>query len=699
MENIQNKEKKEIDCEITIKLQTLDNIYTISINKNLTIQDLKAKISENFNIAATRQKIIYQGKILKNTDKISACKIQDESVVHLLVKPADEQPNPQSQPRSHSTENTTSENLEGSNRFPIGGEDMLNSVIEIPIIRSSRRRRRRQNMTFDISESFESLHQNIVTIQNILNCKVKYDDLSVAKNMTIVPYDLSRMKYEPGQWLDAKDTIDQWIEAQVVHVSNNQGYIHYNGWGTRWDEWIDFTSPRLAPFKTYCISNDPGGCYSSPYPAIVPDASIEPLQRNLDTFYYLDKASIFINEVTKGIDNINKCRKKSKFNKLEAQESGNLSNFSLNSTDLELLHNAAQLVPIMDRVGRFLSDVSLHLSNLILSPRLYPQLVLGYNHINAEDNLSCTSGYSMYTNEGSNISGLNINQDHNIINNLQRNNLQNTNQIIYNYANQIQHNVNPQSSTNQESTTTKVNTSSIINVNNNSYIHQSYIYEQFINSLPKINLQLPAIHHKNLTHNAYSEPNIDIYVHTLVAPQNQNSQSNLTQVVQQPNAQSQVGNVARNSNTNANTNIPNNLSTIQLENNALNTSTNEKQNEKNSVKSDSNNRNHPMRLNSIGVQTNKKNNSRSSSTSKENLNYINAEIVSKNLGNNSSTINNMHSLLTNNSRPNNLDLNKDTQSISSVSSNPQSVASSMKLNQTQLSNDPFHILSGGKEKE
>ena len=30
-------------------------------------------------------------------------------------------------------------------------------------------------------------------------------------------------------------------------------YIHYNGWPTRWDEWIPVDSPRLAPFRTRTI--------------------------------------------------------------------------------------------------------------------------------------------------------------------------------------------------------------------------------------------------------------------------------------------------------------------------------------------------------------------------------------------------------------------------------------------------------------
>jgi hypothetical protein len=106
------------------------------------------------------------------------------------------------------------------------------------------------------------MHQNIINLQNILNCRSKFDDQLIQnkenkdynnnisnKNHTITGFDFSKSKLEVGQWIDVKDTIDQWLEAQVVKVRNNEAYVHYNGWGTRWDEWIDFSSPRIANFK------------------------------------------------------------------------------------------------------------------------------------------------------------------------------------------------------------------------------------------------------------------------------------------------------------------------------------------------------------------------------------------------------------------------------------------------------------------
>lgn len=66
-------------------------------------------------------------------------------------------------------------------------------------------------------------------------------------------FSLKGRKFEIGMWIDAKDTIDQWLEAQVMDLRDNQVFVHYNGWGVRWDEWIDKNSQRLAIFRSFTV--------------------------------------------------------------------------------------------------------------------------------------------------------------------------------------------------------------------------------------------------------------------------------------------------------------------------------------------------------------------------------------------------------------------------------------------------------------
>ncbi|CAN0273267.1 unnamed protein product, partial [Ectocarpus fasciculatus] len=61
-----------------------------------------------------------------------------------------------------------------------------------------------------------------------------------------------RRRFYVGQWLDVKDTVNNWLEATVMDMtsSGSRLQIHYNGWPPRWDEWLSWDSPRIAPFRT-----------------------------------------------------------------------------------------------------------------------------------------------------------------------------------------------------------------------------------------------------------------------------------------------------------------------------------------------------------------------------------------------------------------------------------------------------------------
>jgi hypothetical protein len=251
----------------------------------------------------------------------------------------------------------------------------------------------------------------------------------------------------------------------------------------------------------------------------------------------------------------NKSIKKDDFEETKNNENPNRSNLQFSLNDYELLFLASQTIPVMDRLGRLLSgnfyiniDVSLHLSHLILNPSLYPQLLLGHNqNIEVSDTLSCASGYSMYTNEGSIMSGL---QDQNIINNLQNRNIgiQNSNQMINNYNNT---NTGHRDATPNQTTMTH---SYNLGASNNElpFIHRlmsSYHHQHNqsnMDMLPKVNLQVPSMLSPGEIamingYNPYSENSVDIYVHTLVT---QNTGNNITNNI--------VTNIANNGNINTN---------------------------------------------------------------------------------------------------------------------------------------------------
>ena len=340
--------------EIKIKIQTLDTTFTLKINQNSTINQLKEEISKKYNIPKDKQRLIFQGKFLKDNENLSFYKITEGCVVQLIAKSLEEN-NANSQ-QSNNRANRNRNNQRNNEVYPI---------IQIPF-RTTRRRRRITMPHFDISEYFEGFYQNLICLDNYSNVKKKFDPK--ANNNPIEAFDFSKSSYEIGEWIDVKDTINQWLEAQVIKVQNNKAYVHYNGWGTRWDEWIEFGSPRMRNFKTYTLQSPLTFC-SMPYPAVPCDSNIEPQQRPIDIFFYLEKTKKYMENLLDDINNLLNLRKNS--SSLFQDNKFNLDNF-------EILFKATQMIPFLDRIGRMLSDISLVFSHFVVNPNYYSSFMFGY---------------------------------------------------------------------------------------------------------------------------------------------------------------------------------------------------------------------------------------------------------------------------------------------------------------------------------
>ena len=153
--------------------------------------------------------------------------------------------------------------------------------------------------TINSDEIRETIAQNLLEVENIIDFgnynefkeknneekeKIKKEEDEEMFDMNC--FDLNKRILYKGQWVDVKDTVEQWLDAQVIEVSddNKMVKIHYNHWSTRWDEWIDTNSPRIMPFRYHTrqitLTN-----YNSPFPNKKPDMgvtllSFENLNRN-----------------------------------------------------------------------------------------------------------------------------------------------------------------------------------------------------------------------------------------------------------------------------------------------------------------------------------------------------------------------------------------------------------------------------------
>ena len=73
------------NTKIRLKIKTIDsNVTTIETSSTSTVLSLKESIRSAINIPVTNQKLIYQGKVLKDNDKLIDYKIEDNVVIHLV---------------------------------------------------------------------------------------------------------------------------------------------------------------------------------------------------------------------------------------------------------------------------------------------------------------------------------------------------------------------------------------------------------------------------------------------------------------------------------------------------------------------------------------------------------------------------------------------------------------------------------------
>ena len=537
-------EKEE---EIIVKIKTLDNQININIRKNATLSELKEKINRILNIPQANQRLIYQGKILQNnTEKIKHYKISNESVIHLVIRKLTSSDDT-NQPQNNNNINIIHNDENNSDHSP----GTNNNFGFIRMNHNSNRRLQRKNMHFDPSDCIETLYQNILVINNLMKIRNNFTISNFLQNKTIIPFNLSKKKFEIGEWVDVKDTTDNWLEGQIINkrtINNKvQLLIHYNGWGNRWDEWIEQSSNRISFFRTYTLQSMQS-VLLSPNPTLVYDGNINNdnnIKRPVDLFFYFNKISSIINEINKTIEKMNTYKKRDNLNieekddfkdhkEKDKEKEGhlNMNNFiPFSFNELEIIQLTSQMIPILDRCGRLMSDLSLLLSHAIFNPNLYPHLLLG--HINEiSDSMSCTSGYSMLTNESNSIlSGLTNNfrfrQDKDILNNLRpinrNNNLSrininqnnNINNIKTININKINNNINNNISNNNNQNNINNNTFQfsrphyIINSSNaelpfiqrlnfNNNMHQNYVNninnnQNPFDKFPKINLQIPPL--------------------------------------------------------------------------------------------------------------------------------------------------------------------------------------------------------------
>lgn len=205
--------------------------------------------------------------------------IEESQVIHLVANLAADQPS-EANPGIESNAEETSNSSRAENE--IVGEifRFLSRLNSSASSRRNIRRRIHQRRTYgfsrNLTDSYEPMRQNIGTLNQLVGSQNR-PPVHTNSEMR-QPFSTSERKFELGQWIDVQDTIDQWLEAQVIDKNTSQVYVHYNGWGSRWDEWIDNGSHRIAPFRTHTVQSAQSSTLSPcPAQAVDGDASRIPV--------------------------------------------------------------------------------------------------------------------------------------------------------------------------------------------------------------------------------------------------------------------------------------------------------------------------------------------------------------------------------------------------------------------------------------
>ena len=58
--------------------------------------------------------------------------------------------------------------------------------------------------------------------------------------------------FQVGHYVDAMDSSQKWLAAVVQQADPAKGVlIRFDGWSSKWNEWLSLRSTRLAPFRRY----------------------------------------------------------------------------------------------------------------------------------------------------------------------------------------------------------------------------------------------------------------------------------------------------------------------------------------------------------------------------------------------------------------------------------------------------------------
>lgn len=327
--------------------------HTVEVTAATSINALKQIIKGSTDVDEDRQRLIYRGRVLVDERAVQDYNIEDGHIVHMVAKPENFRELKQAAAEQSAVQPLT---LPLPRAAPplTGPVARVDSAVgaDLPV------------PSVEQDHSLESLRQGLLTMRTLqstmepIHQQDRVDGDGVGQ-------------YHQGQWLDVRDTVAQWLEATVLDVDHTARrlFVHYNAWPSRWDEWIDFGSPRLAPFRSRTLHAS--SAQACPVPAVWPTEA--PLTGINDIRSILPELARSLRLLTNMVELAAGQAQRSL--SVESPPQGLaagmpwaelVANQRQGNADAEQqLHATARsLTPLVDRAGRVLMDLSPHLWEL-----------------------------------------------------------------------------------------------------------------------------------------------------------------------------------------------------------------------------------------------------------------------------------------------------------------------------------------------
>jgi hypothetical protein len=350
-----------------LKIRTMNlDLHNVEVASNANIASLKEAVFTETGVPVAQQRLIVRGALLRDSQSLEQAGLKDGDIVNLVANSRHEE--------------AELEVTSDVARWALDG---------FPSSLMSQRRRYRRRHALSASERKEAIRQNLLTLEDLLSTR------SLSASDPLCAFDYQLRQLHVGQWVDVKDTVNQWLEAQVYGLSPDfsLAFIHYNGWPEHWDEWIQVSSDRIQPLKTFTVQHL--ACsVESPLPTVPPDYDL-PCPTDFDQSFM--QSCAIIEQVTKLMDRhytlctllnhdqvdprplptrdrvaLFRVEGRSLLSAVSSVATGgsevltlepcldDLSQFgaSLLTVEQELDLLSAQLAPILDRTGRLMTDLA-----------------------------------------------------------------------------------------------------------------------------------------------------------------------------------------------------------------------------------------------------------------------------------------------------------------------------------------------------